>query len=74
MTVFSDFQKNLNEPLIKQRESDERFRVHQNHVLEQNTKHIDPIIDMRKQLELVRQNKSTLSQSLVSGTTSRNYK
>jgi len=74
MTLLSDFQKNLSAPKLKQRESDREYKTHQNDILERQTKFIDPIIDMRKQLELVRQNKSTLSQSLVSGTTSRNYK
>ena len=50
------------------------FRKRQSADLEERTKHIPPIVDMRKQMEQVRKNNTTLPQSLVNATTTKTYK
>ena len=50
------------------------FRKRQSADLEERTKHIPPIVDMRKQMEQVRKNNATIPQSVISATTTRTYK
>ena len=50
------------------------FRKRQSADLEERTKHIPPIVDMRKQMEQVRKNNASIPQSVISATTTKTYK
>ena len=71
MTLITKHLENRNAPNIQQMESDKRYKDNQTRIMTQNSETMKPIIDMKTQLELVRQNKSTLEQTMVNGTTSR---
>ena len=71
MTLITKHLENRNAPNIQQMESDKRYKDNQTRIMNQNNETMKPIIDMKTQLELVRQNKSTLEQTMVNGTSSR---
>ena len=71
MTLITKHLENKNAPNIQQMESDKRYKDNQTRITNQNNETMKPIIDMKTQLELVRQNKSTLEQTMVNGTSSR---
>ena len=71
MTLITKHLENKNAPNIQQMESDKRYKDNQTRIMNQNNETMKPIIDMKTQLELVRQNKSTLEQTMVNGTSSR---
>ena len=50
------------------------FRKRQSADLEERTKHIPPIVDMRDAVKQVRKNKSTLADPLINATTTKTYK
>jgi len=71
MTLITKHLENKNAPNIQQMESDKRYKDNQTRIMNQNSETMKPIINMKTQLELVRQNKSTLEQTMVNGTSSR---
>ena len=71
MTLITKHLENKNAPNIQQMESDKRYKDNQTRIMNQNNETMKPIINMKTQLELVRQNKSTLEQTMVNGTSSR---
>jgi len=71
MSLITKHLENKNAPNIQQMESDKRYKDNQTRIINQNYETMKPIINMKTQLELVRQNKSTLEQTMVNGTSSR---
>ena len=71
MSLITKHLENKNAPNIQQMESDKRYKDNQTRIMNQNNETMKPIINMKTQLELVRQNKSTLEQTMVNGTSSR---
>ena len=71
MTLLSQFQQNLSKPQLDAIEREKRYKEHQKRVFAKSVAtDNEPIPDMRKQMQQVRQSKITHAQDVLSATSS----